>query len=294
MQATYHYSEMKLILQSYAEANEGRREELRQALDWNLKNDAIDEVHDLDEQQDVPTWAGTAFIENPKYVRAVAALPRGRMTFKMAIEYAREKFEDGTVFAIANNDIMIDSCLRWRYIKTSFFDMMKTHSKRFGKELEFCLFLSRHELTDGTIKEARGPNSQDTWVFQMSPKIRELDLSGFEFSVGNCWGCDNTMAFLAFLYDLQAVNLPFDFPTYHVDSVRRTGSKEGVIGTSTTDMRASHTEAHLFLPHLTMSKLAKMTFKQTALIDLYRFISQFDNSNEKTMQNQNIDALQKL
>jgi hypothetical protein len=221
---------MQVIVQYYHDKNPERRNELETCLRQNLNNEAVEHVHLLLETETlVSTQYPKDILEHPKCIVGKCT-GNERLTFRFALEYAKQNFDSDQLVVILNADIIVGE---W--------DVNKLENIFNLDPQRICLALSRHEINAENDTWC-DPNimtgwSQDCWVFR-APFVADHIVSKMEFCVGGAPACDNYMVYLLReLAGMQVLNMAFQFPVYHFDRCRGHAGGTMVFNTQ-TDMRA--------------------------------------------------------
>ena len=96
------------------------------------------------------------------------------------------------------------------------------------------------------LEEMRYMNCQDAWVFRTPTPAFALA----DFSVGNCPGCDNAIAYRAAEAGLIPINVAGTFPIWHLDRARAKNPFTLMTRDATTNMVKPERHGRLFLPRI--------------------------------------------
>jgi glycosyltransferase involved in cell wall biosynthesis len=190
-----------VIAQYFTDTNEDRQAEYDFCVQANLADANVVAMHFLQE----PGVPVSSFIsDNPKSKVTQVA---GRLTYKMALDYANEHLVGETV-ALLNLDIFLDPNNDWKSAMSLF-------------EMGIVLCLSRHEFNgidtstkDPQLQALAYANAQDCWVFKAPIWVKEC-----EFKMGML-GCDNAIAHRLKMSGYICVNSPNEFKIHHFDVCR--------------------------------------------------------------------------
>ena len=149
-----------------------------------------------------------------------------RLTWNYFITFCLRIIPNNEIVCLANSDIILEDSFEWY-----------TVSSMLNESIALCL--SRHEIDKtGNVFVDFWPMkcwSQDCWVFRKTDKMKTL-LSPFDFSIGNCMGCDNVIAGLSFAKRYIPINYAFKYRIFHLDRVTKF-VKEQVVLSKTHDNR---------------------------------------------------------
>ena len=136
---------------------------------------------------------------------------KDRLTWNYFITFCMNQFQDNEIVCVANSDIILEDSFEWFSISAALNDT-------------YALCLSRHEIDKkGDVFVdfwAMKCWSQDCWVFRKTNKMKTLR-SRIDFSIGQCMGCDNTIAGLAMVNKYLPINYAFKYRIFHLDRVTK-------------------------------------------------------------------------
>mgnify|MGYP003659045286 CR=1 FL=1 len=188
-----------LVMQYYVDKNEERQEEIDAVLTYNIKNENIDKVIILAQNN----YCNIMNVYSKFKTDKTEIHEFERLKFSNVFEFCKKNIPNNAIVAIVNNDIILDPNIKW--IESI------PH-----KNIVQCL--TRHEIyhqgkckIDEVIYQSGW--AQDTWVFQNPMR----DLNFLDFKVGNDPGCDNAIVQRFAEAGLWCINEAHKYKTYHID-----------------------------------------------------------------------------
>lgn len=198
---TNNYNKNYLVYQFFIPKDSRRYEEIKKALQKNMKNQHIDKIYLLnekiysDEELGVKSSDKLEQIDHKKW-----------LSFKDVFDFIDLKKLDGNVI-FCNSDIFFDET-----IKT--LKNIHLHKKK-----EFVSLLRYEYNNENNLNTCKifGPrwDSQDTWIIHSSQNVEKQYRMGFDFCFGQP-GCDNKILFLMKLLGYRMYNDPKTIRTYHI------------------------------------------------------------------------------
>ena len=183
-----------LIQQYYVPQKAERRDEIKKALEMNIKCELIDKIILLNESK----------CEIPVCDKVRQTVIGHRLTYLDIMTYIKSQVPADTIVVFSNSDIYMDETLRTLY--------------SVDLEKKF-LALLRYEVTGKDEPKLFGPrpDSQDTWIVWSSSIDFVLDQEDFNFSFG-VPGCDNAITTAMLRKKFAVVNPALSIRTYHLHS----------------------------------------------------------------------------
>lgn len=211
---------MYVICQYYNDPNIERVKEYLAALNFNLMNKNVIEVHDIIEPHTIIP-KNIAFNKKHKTIKIEEIMnnhsnTNTRLTFDIAFKYANNFLPKNSIVVLTNLDVFLHPiCNSFDTIREDFFD----YHDRLNYNCVLCL--SRHEYDwDNTLTKdpaAYYGSSQDCWIFKTP-----ITIENATFAVGNAPFCDGAISgkFLAANY--KVYNWADKYITCHIDRCRNT------------------------------------------------------------------------
>ena len=183
-----------LIQQYYVPKEAERRNEIKKALEMNIKCELIDKIILLNESK----------CEIPVCDKVRQTVIGHRLTYLDILTYIKSQVPVDTIVVFSNSDIYMDETLRTLY--------------SVNLEMKF-LALLRYEITAKDEPKLFGPrpDSQDTWVVWSSSIDFIINQEEFNFNFG-VPGCDNAITTAMLRKKFAVVNPALSIRTYHLHS----------------------------------------------------------------------------
>jgi len=286
-----------IFQQFFIPPNEERYNELKQTLQFNLKNPNIDKIYLLNEKiysnyelgLSNDTIREMSFVKKKEVYKKkvtdklIQINMKKRLTFKHVLDFVKNDSIKGYI-VILNTDIFLD-------------DTIKNLRKTNFHEIKGIFSLLRWEYTNRSLKKCklfghkmpgRG-DSQDSWILHSNFIPKNTKAFNIEFGVP---GCDNKMAYLFLIHGFKVANNPFFIKTYHNHKTLTRNYKEKVETPYTILVAARDRKNYINIPtytglhqpvkniHEYTNKFTKMVFRE----DNDVFI---DYLNEKIKKNEN-------
>ncbi len=187
--------QLYFITQYYKPEKARRAKEIKKCLEMNCKNQLIDKIILLNEQDFSSDWT------NSKIQQEIIGT---RLTYKHVLQWIQEKAPENTLCVFANADIYLDE---------------KTWTDAWSIKVKDVFFaLLRWDCQENEEAKIFGPrnDSQDTWMlFSNSVKSKVWDLSRYDIPFGKA-GCDNAITVEMLRNKFLVVNPAMSLKTYHL------------------------------------------------------------------------------
>jgi len=284
-----------IFQQFFIPNNKERYGELKQTLQFNLKNPNIDKIYLLNEKiySNDELGLSNPFEMNFKPIKEVYKKKvtdkliqinmKKRLTFKHVLDFVKNDSIKGYI-VILNTDIFLDDTIK-NLRKTNFHETKGMFTllrwEYTNRNLNKCKLFG-HELP------GRG-DSQDSWILHSNFIPKNTKAFNIEFGVP---GCDNKMAYIFLIHGFKVVNNPFFIKTYHNHKTLMRNYKEKIETPYTMIVAARDNKNYINIPQYTglhqgvkniheyTNKFTRMVFRE----DNDVFI---DYLNEKIKKNEN-------
>ena len=163
-----------LITQFYFPNDIKTRQNIQDVLVQNLKNDVIDEIYLISEQE-------YDFSQLPNSHKITNFLLKSRLHFADAFRLANERLS-GRMFILSNSDIYFDQSLQ---------EVIQKKSSPLDPNLVLALSTWSPNDVDGKLSLSLRSDSQDAWIMTSPVSNEIIEQSEFPLGVARC---DNRLA----------------------------------------------------------------------------------------------------
>ncbi len=191
-----------LFTQYFIPNDANRYKEIKQTLNYNLVNSAINNVYLLNEKIYSNKELGLKNVENINNKIKQINIKK-RLSFKSIFDYVKKNNINGYI-VIANTDIFFDYTIK-NILKSGL-------TKKRG-----LYALVRYEFNNKNLRKCKlfgdgRADSQDVWIIHSSQIPKVTKIFNFFFGIP---GCDNKLIYLFLLLGYKIYNDPYLIKTYH-------------------------------------------------------------------------------
>jgi hypothetical protein len=203
------FTKINLITQYYLERNLNRRSEILESIHANLKNPFVDKLTLFIESNatnictELISHIDTEFAHKCEFIQT-----RHRLTYKTALDYARDIADESYVFILLNNDCYFDDSVQ--LVKKVNFDI----------DDKILCFTRYDKLRDGTIERGKSPPVySDDYKWDEEYELDREKWPTLDYNCSDAWAFTSNIPRFNDNYEIGTFNCEY----YFADSAFKNG-----------------------------------------------------------------------
>lgn len=203
------FTKINLITQYYLESNLNRRSEILESIHANLKNPYVDKLTLFIESNatnictELISHIDTEFAHKCEFIQT-----RHRLTYKTALDYARDIADESYVFILLNNDCYFDDSVQ--LVKKVNFDI----------DDKILCFTRYDKLPDGTIERGKSPPVySDEYKWDEEYEMDREKWPTLDYNCSDAWAFTSNIPRFHDNYEIGTFNCEY----YFADSAFKNG-----------------------------------------------------------------------